>query len=187
MRPIVAISGKQGAGKSTLANRIFQLRGDVQLMKFAQPLYFLHDKIRHACGAFDRDEILVPDFAVKDGDLLQVLGDWGRKKDPRIWARIGAETASRAQANGVFVVNDDLRFENEFMALREASNNVLMVRLECDRDIRKKRVSYWREDEHHKSETDLDQFVASGKFDYTFDSGIIDSDKIAESILNIIR
>jgi deoxyadenosine/deoxycytidine kinase len=157
---LIVISGKQGSGKTTLARALqaainrrneSKRRGHASaiISKFAAPLYTLHDEIYSLLERYD-----VKRPAVKDGELLQLLGtQWGRSVlGEDIWARICRQEAEQNLAAGYNVIIDDLRFKNELETFIDA----FKVRLECPREMRKKRCEAWREDESHPSETDLD-------------------------------
>jgi hypothetical protein len=169
MMVIILISGKQGSGKSTLAKSVgesFPERPFHQL-RFAQPLYEMHDKIRSILKSYDYQNY---DYSKKDGDLLQLLGtEWGREKvDQSIWVQLLLNKLRQLPKNSIVTV-EDCRFENEFDAFIGVPN-CISVRLEASRATRKHRASYWRKLEDHPSEIGLDHYAAMGKFDFVFDA-----------------
>lgn len=172
---IVLLSGKQGAGKSTLAQKLVDRYNskkdwDARELKFASVLYQMHDECLRIMRYFGID---VPE---KDGTLLQLLGtDWGRAKyGDNVWVKVmrGAikEVVKNrewggAPANSLIVISD-CRFKNEFDEFPEA----LRVRLSCSEEARKVRAEKWRDHTNHPSEIDLDDYATDGKFDLNLDT-----------------
>lgn len=192
---IVLISGKQGAGKTTLAKGIYNRCAVMGLsphfVKFAEPLYKMHDAVLSVLkdNGFTRD-------IVKDGPLLQLLGtDWGRKTlGDNIWCDLAVNKVKYIYklyaSDGVLkfypgpvIIIDDARFENEFDAFPDAYT----VRLEADKEVRKARCSMWRENDSHPSETGLDNYAKDMKFKHYVmtDSGVYTED-LARSIVEAI-
>lgn len=161
---IILISGKQGVGKTTLAEK---LKGNLashnytpKIFKFAETIYEMHN----LCLPILKREGIRPSDMEKDGELLQVLGtEFGRNKIGRdVWAsalrrRVDWELARNA--NMVAII-DDCRFPNEFDIFPDAFS----IRLTALESFRKKRCDAWREDTNHASETALDVYAARGKF-----------------------
>lgn len=172
---IVLLSGKQGAGKSTLASGLvtrLNAKKDWEAieLKFASALYQMHDECLRIMRYFGID---VPE---KDGSLLQLLGtDWGRKKyGDNVWVNVMRgnikETVKSRNwgggAENLLIVISDCRFKNEFDEFPEA----LRVRLSCDEQKRKIRAEKWRDHTEHPSEIDLDYYANAGKFDLYLDT-----------------
>lgn len=178
MTKIILLSGKQGAGKTSVSNEIMKRyfrRKDQWAcfqLNFADTIYLMHDRVLNVlkeCG-IERPGL------VKDGPLLQLLGtDWGRKYlGDNIWV----ETLKGRIDRQIKIENDqgfkrdclvivaDCRFKNEFSAFPEA----LRVRLVCPDDVRKQRCEMWRENTQHPSEVDLDFFEENGLFDLSLDT-----------------
>lgn len=172
---VVLISGKQGSGKSSLADNlrtaIYQrkIKGLFpHRLNFADVIYEMHDSI---LGLMKFHGVKLP-HEEKDGDLLQLLGtDWGRNKiGPDVWVQVAQskvkkiiEMRNYESAKHVFIFGD-CRFENEVKSFQ----NALTVRLACPVKERKARVSMWRENQMHASEISLDAFALSGQFDFNF-------------------
>lgn len=188
-KSVLAISGRQGSGKSTLANNLVAHMEAVcyrpSIMKFADPLYEMHD----ACLPVLKRWGIRPIEMTKEGELLQVLGtEYGRKRiHEDVWVdalvnRInhfhGVQT--RAIGETRLVIVDDMRFPNEF----EAMGGAFRVRLNADRDARRERCSYWREDENHPSESSLDDMEM--RFSLVKDTGALHARDVLSSVLSLL-
>jgi energy-coupling factor transporter ATP-binding protein EcfA2 len=175
---VVLISGKMGSGKSTLALKLAEGFFNEEkgyrchLINFADPLYEIHNRARGILA----DAGINIDLTRKDGNLLQLLGtEWGRNTiGPDIWVNVlkGRVLNTAKMMNyderslkHIFIIAD-CRFLNELDSFPWA----FKIRLECDRDLRKERVSMWRDKEDHPSECGLDGM--EDKFDVVIDSGM---------------
>jgi len=180
---ILILSGKQGSGKSTTAETVkrqAKLLGydKVISIKFADPLYELHDTILD-----QMEEMSGLPRVKKDGVLLQLLGtDWGRTVfGENIWVEIvqrkidilwqGYANSDSPKVKKTLVIVDDCRFENEFNAFPYA----LRVRLNAAEEVRKTRTNAWRENTMHPSEVSLDIYDIEGKFDLYLQTDIAES------------
>jgi predicted ATPase len=180
MSKIILISGKQGAGKTSLTNELVErLEGkNVFKLKFADVIYEMHDAVLALLRAngIERD-------VKKDGPLLQLLGtEWGRKTlGPEIWIRCLQARVSKLEHKypSCTIIIDDCRFENEFDAFPDA----LRVRLEASEEVRKKRCDSWRPNSDHPSEIGLDKYSKDGKFDLYLDTNNTFIDGCAELVL----
>jgi len=116
---IVAISGKMGSGKTTLAKHIQSKDARVRLIHFATPL-----KDAIIAMGIPREDVEVTKPAVVR-QLMQVYGQAMRHYDPDYWVRKvqrKLEDISWADARtgaDTVVVVDDVRFPNE-LAMLEA-------------------------------------------------------------------
>jgi hypothetical protein len=170
---VILISGKQGSGKSSLAQgleRHFEKQNQKCFMlKFATPLYQMHDRILDLLNAY---EYPVEKGKI-DGALLQLLGtEWGRAKDPDIWANIAVNRTRHTfeLSKARVVIFDDCRFENEFTKLDANFERLFTIRLEADEYSRKLRAEKWRDKTEHPSETGLDEFANRKMFDLTLNT-----------------
>ena len=175
MIDIIKLSGKQGSGKTTLANELLRIAASLGYdffgtMKFADPLYEMHELILNKMEGFTGAP-----RTKKDGPLLQWLGtEFGRDRfGENVWVdvlkkrimKLGGDDSAAVKTKRLIII-DDGRFENEFDAIPEA----LRVRLLCPEEIRKARADAWRDNTAHRSETGLDRYELDGKFDLYLDS-----------------
>jgi AAA domain len=182
---IVLISGKQGAGKTTLGKALVRAINNgtgiyAHNMTFAEPLYRMHD----FCWGLLKDHGIEMPFK-KDGYLLQLLGtEWGRERvDNNLWVKLMRAEIEKAKGRWphqerIFVISD-CRFKNEANEFPEA----LKVRLECDEYIRRERAEMWRETQDHPSETDLDDF----KFDLTLHTNALSVEECLGEVLTKVK
>lgn len=153
---IIALSGKQGSGKTTTAKMLkeaLQSKGvEVRMMKFADPLYDMQNAIQEILGRYGVG------MKVPDGKLLQLLGtEWGRSTlSDTIWADILIERIKLVTGEKTVVIVDDTRFPNELVALQFLK--AFTVRLEAGEGARKVRAEKWRDRTDHPSEIALDGY-----------------------------
>lgn len=182
---IVLVSGLQGSGKSTLALGLLdQLDAqglEVLLLKFADPIYQLHDAINVIMQSYD---LSTPK---KDGELLQYLGtEYGRiKYGDDVWVRIAQHSAhqflsAKPRSSKRIVIIDDCRFPNELNAFPKA----LKIRLECSEKLRKKRCHSWRANTGHASETALDNHTS--KFHRVYNTGVMHPADVLADVLRLL-
>lgn len=186
---ILIISGKQGSGKTSLQKAIHYLWNDLSSKhvcaeyNFADVLREMHDEVLHILHNYWPDRGLV-----KDGPLMQLLGtEWGRNTvDQNIWVNILKTRLEKA--NKIFedlgqiplFVVGDCRFENEFNAFGEA----FRVRLNAPEAIRRERCEMWRENTGHPSETGLDHFSNTNKFDMYLNTEKQTLEECANAVMN---
>jgi len=144
---LVFLSGKQGSGKTTLAQGLITHYSAsprvLSHLKFADPLYMMHGRVLSVLRQYGVET------KKKDGRLLQLLGtEWGRSTyGPDLWVQILENrlidyTKEPLGDRGRFVVVDDARFENELaLAMRwrrmhADAWDVLTVRLEAPAGMR---------------------------------------------------
>lgn len=131
---LIALTGKAGCGKTTVANRLVRDHGFIRY-SFATPL---KDMLR-AVGV-DKDTP-IPDLDVTPRYMMQTLGtDWGRKMiHPDIWVILARQHLTRMLAppsatrltrhphRRPGVVIDDLRFDNEAELIHDLGGTVILL------------------------------------------------------------
>lgn len=168
--PNFAIMGKMGAGKTTIADIMAEDYGYVRL-SFAAELK------RIAVDLFGPD-------AIKNRGLMQDLGRYMREIDPMVWVNKALSHLVRfdgdaprmpvrqefdvmpGRASFAPVVVDDLRFPNEYHALRKEGFVILNVEAHRNQRVNRLRAIAKLQDESQMediSETALDGAVT----DYT--------------------
>ncbi|MDX9730219.1 MAG: hypothetical protein RBT63_00475 [Bdellovibrionales bacterium] len=180
---IVLLSGKQGAGKTAIQNKLLLAAGRAGFeaayaLNFADGLYAIHDIVNYGLK-----ELGIVPKSKKDRVLLQLLGtEWGRKVyGENIWVRMLKQKISdlRTLEQKALVIVGDCRFENEFDAFPEA----LRVRLVAAEHVRRARAISFG-DPHHASETQLDCYAYNGLFDMNLRTdGNVGPDGTVELIL----
>jgi hypothetical protein len=168
------ISGKQGCGKSTLAQEIGRRAlKDESLwfygLKFADPLYEMHTALWQIMEAYG-----VPRPQKIDGTLMQMLGtEWGRRTiSPTVWVDILKKRVDDILSEAKWprhrlIVIDDARFTNEIDCLKRPDLKIIKLRLEAPEHVRKCRAAKWRPDTTHPSEIGLDDYKEFDKIIFT--------------------
>lgn len=176
---VIGISGKQGGGKTTLANALNEVMkgrySTSHIIKFAQPLYDMATSFYQILG--------VP-MKHKDGTLMQIVGNHARNQIGEsvfvdTWKK-NAREKLKDYMNGndaQTIICDDMRFENEARGIREFAASInapcLLIRLNVSEEKRKARIpDTWREAVNHPSEVGLDNYR---DFDMTFDDCAIET------------
>lgn len=136
MSKIIALySPAAQSGKSTIANYLNE-KG-YRTIKFAG---ILKDMIRTMLlgagipfpvvermieGDLKEKPIRFPGFEVTPRKLMQTLGtEWGRNINENLWADLTISKAGQADGH---VIIDDMRFPNEFDAVRNAGGTTILV------------------------------------------------------------
>lgn len=192
---VVQISGKQGSGKSSLADSLQKKleRDNILVVQhsYARVLYQMHSSVLAIMSRYKN----VP---AKDGRLLQVLGtDWGREVyGSNVWVdivrkeieHVNALQASQATLAfshaplGLVHLISDCRFPNE------ASAFTFTIRLDCPEPVRRERIlatpgQSWRE-KPHESETALDNYE---DFHSRFRTDLMSVEEITNLVSNDIH
>jgi hypothetical protein len=130
------------SGKSTISDHLVREHG-YEIVKFAGPLKDMARGLLHGMGLQgemvermvegDLKEAPIPGFElVTPRRIMQTLGtDWGREAiDLDLWTKTAVSRIEALVSAGRNVVVDDLRFPNEFAALRRlvGSHMVRVVR-----------------------------------------------------------
>jgi len=141
---LLALSGKAGCGKSTIAHQL--------VTKYAFHKLSFADELKSLCLKY------FPSIMAGKKEhyrkLLQGIGCYFRKWNPNVWVNIMLERISHLLIvdPSARIVIDDMRFKNEYYALEAIG--FLLVRIERDPELRRK-FGYNVMDTHI-SETDLD-------------------------------
>lgn len=131
MVDVVLLSGKAGSGKDTVANFIARNAkyDSIISLHFAMPVKFIAKNDFGWDG--NKDE--------KGRQLLQLIGDGGRKYNPDIWVNellnsLNSFVRDYASSSKLLVLIPDTRYKNEVMKLLEWGdifhNRVFTVRIE---------------------------------------------------------
>jgi hypothetical protein len=126
-------------GKTTIAEYLRSAFG-FKRVRFAGPLKAMATALFTSIG-FDEDEVYrmvegdkkdlpVPGFEFRPRDIMQTLGtDWGREMMQKdLWIKSAVARIERLTDAGYSVVVDDLRFPNEYAALRDLGARLVHVR-----------------------------------------------------------
>lgn len=188
---LVGISGKIGSGKDTVANVLYDRCGSaVVIRRFAAPLKAVITALTGLPANTQEDKLtFVPEFDTTVGNLLQVIGTelFREHFDEDVWVKALLANA-KAVGAGVLVI-PDVRFENEFEAIR--THGGILIRVEGD--PAKVRENSKR-DLNHISETALDDVY---NWDYKFhNTGTLDElkeklqpviDRVDKFIINLAQ
>lgn len=160
MRVIIGLYGKQGRGKSTIAKMLSNMLPNFIVNPLALPVKQEYAELA-GITLETVESRKKQDPTIREG--LQSLGRGKRAKNPRIWI-------DKCLAyQGSFIV-DDIRYENEIEAFREAADVFYLIRVESPRELvlEQERINLSHED--HITETQLDDhdsedFVINNSFD----------------------
>lgn len=138
VKRIIAINGKAGAGKNTVADLIKDhlystLSLESKVFAFADPIknivleMFPKTDPGDLWGASERRSKVIPGAFDEDGNLLTYrkllldLGKKGRNYNKDIWINATLENISTylSSTNNSIAIITDLRFTNEFLKLKE--------------------------------------------------------------------
>ena len=132
-KPLIGIHGRQLAGKTEYARMLAKHSGrPVKILPFAKPL---KDIARSMGWDGKKDK--------RGRRLLRVLGtEAGRDYDPETWVRMWRGIAP-TELHAHLVVADDLRFLNEFDAVRELGGVLVKIKRKAVEPRRWQRVLYF--------------------------------------------
>ena len=177
---IFMISGKAGSGKSEVGNFL-----EKELEKDGYPV------LRIAFG--DAVKFCAKKFYGWDGDknnpegrkLLQTLAtEKIRSRFPTFWGDFVAKFIAATQKDHVYVVIDDLRFQNEYQVISDYNTDVICIRVERynENENQYSNPNMTEEQKNHISETELDHFP----FDYVIENrGTLED--LHENVLTILE
>lgn len=123
---VILISGKAGAGKSTVTELMSKFlkanNKQVSLEAFAQPIKEL--AVRYFGWDGQKDE--------KGRKLLQDIGDAGRNYDEDCWVKsfYNFQTVKEYELGSRFVIVQDWRYPNELKFLMKSNVPVITIRVE---------------------------------------------------------
>lgn len=128
---LVALTGAAGCGKSSIAQELVDSNGFVRL-RFAGTLKAMLRTMGLSAAQIDGDEKQAPCELLggrTSRDAMQTLGtEWGRDCiDPDLWARCVLARAKPLLRQGISVVIDDCRFDNEARVARAVGGDVVLV------------------------------------------------------------
>lgn len=134
----IGLVGPKGVGKTTLADKLVREHGykrltfaatlkemcAVFLRNFGLPEQEVNERVY---GSLKEDTI--PGLGVTARHLMQTLGtEWGRRQVGHgIWVAIASRQATEWLAQGHSVVSDDVRFDNEAVALKNAGLTIVQL------------------------------------------------------------
>ena len=110
---LLAFGCEARVGKDTAVEYLMTKKGGLQ-KSFASPLYDIQDYTYKRLG-------LDPQ---KDRRFLQIIGDWGRQKNPHLFIKVVLREIDSRKGN-IYV--SDVRYPNEFFSLK--NRGFTMVRL----------------------------------------------------------
>jgi hypothetical protein len=155
---ILLISGKQGSGKTTLAEGLTKvchaLMYEPIRTRFSEILYKIHDSARDTARSYGID------YPTKFGPLLQELGtSLGRDTfGEDIWVDALKRKVEKDSIHNGVVIIDDARFLNEIECFDGSEHQVFKIRLDASKDNRQERADAWRDNDTHASEVSLDDY-----------------------------
>ena len=137
---LIALCGLAGSGKSTAADYLVS-RHHFRRIRFASPIKRMIRCMLVEAGAGPVEAMEMVDGNLKEVPsdlvggksprfLMQSLGtEWGRQLVAQdIWRKILLKKISRCLSDGISVVVDDLRYENEAAALKQFGFSIISVK-----------------------------------------------------------
>lgn len=130
---IIGLTGKMGAGKSTVIQCLKDIQhAGIEVVKFAEPLYLIQEQIYDII----RPVYTRPEDFVKDRKLLQFIGtDWGRETISKtMWTDLwrkkvnGLKEQEEYHRHGLMAISDDTRFDNEAEVIKSLGGVIIQVK-----------------------------------------------------------
>ena len=143
----IAICGKMGSGKTTLANNII-----------VNHPYFLKRSLAEGVKNFARFVYDIPE-GKKDRVLFQKIGDGARNE---LFEDIWITTMLRQCNSEEYIIVDDVRYYNEVIKLEEQGWNIIKINISNDLQEQRIKRTYpddWKthlSSRKHNSETEMD-------------------------------
>lgn len=184
----VALSGKAGAGKTTVANYLVQQRGYARVSfaeplklaigKFVAPMVYRDRCRREQCSNFPHGEAICPDCPIYEMPLapMELVAWVNRNKDtlrpllqacgtalreivsPDYWVDQALVSVAKFNAAGFAVVIDDVRYRNEAEALFRADFSLIRLVRTQQHYAANNSPVLDGDRANHASETDLDHY-----------------------------
>ena len=128
----IAFAGGMAAGKTSVATAIAERYSDSQILSFASPV----------------KEIALNIFGMKQKNrrLLQDIGTAYRRRDRDIWVNV---LLSRIDEGKEVVIVDDVRYENELIALKSKGFKIIWLETSQKERIRRLKEKYGVECDEH--------------------------------------
>lgn len=135
---IALYSSGPSSGKTEVARLLVEQHG-FKTIKLAATLKGMVVRLLYDFGVSAKDigrclegdlkELPIPGLGVSPRYLFQTLGtEWGRALvHPKVWTMIAVNRCRAELSQGRSVVVDDMRFPNEFEALKEAGGTMVKV------------------------------------------------------------
>lgn len=153
---LLAFGYQARVGKDTAAAYLKTKNGGI-ILSFAKAIYDIMDFAQDTCG-FQRE---------KDRHFLQYIGtQWARQKDPDVWLNVVLRKIHDLQEkdSSLPIYITDLRFPNEFDALKTLGFTMINMRRDKDR------ADFGNGSTLHESETALIPYTLEGKWDITINN-----------------
>lgn len=142
---LIGLAGPAGVGKTFVANQ-FDWDHNFARVSFGEPLKRMSESLLRYAGVNAPRNFTRGDYketpldqlgGVSTRKVMQTLGtEWGRDQiDPDFWVMLGIRRAEALLDEGVSVVIDDVRFDNEAAAIRKAGGMIFGVRGESTREV----------------------------------------------------
>lgn len=143
---VIALHGLQGSGKTTLAKGLLDRASGHECSTGVVSVK--NSFGRYATTIMGDLGNLLPEHSreLAYKELQRVISTWGERFEPHIWSNL-YEKNVRDSGHAV-VLTDDVRTDMNMAALERlwlSDYNVLVVYLRCEEEVRKGRVSVWRE------------------------------------------
>lgn len=188
---IVLISGKQGSGKTTLANKLCEKARMSRVYAYQTGSRKAIDTVINGISICAKGQGCPVPENINDKELIDLIHIWGKNHDDYFWAHavrkdiLNVQELWKTQPFYLIAV-DDIKCKPEMEAFDDL-DAVFRVRLESPYSCRRTRVGEWG-DPDTLLETDLDDY---NNFDLTLNTQDFCADtnaaKVYETIMGIMR